>query len=246
MTQIRNPAAYERGKRAAIAANARKTAQKEWEKIEDHQMIEDFLTQSGEFAPKSLTKDPADQAEYERLQAEAEAIKCNNSYWQELDRLAERFDARMVENPITRGMFAGDFGEFLLKLRDTLWEWGKLTEKQAAVVRKTIAKRKAWEAERVEKLEARLAEDREGSDWIGDVKERRDFTLNVEKVLEFDGYYGISYLHIAKDGDGNVVIYKGTKNLGEGEITLKATIKAHETRDGVKQTIITRPHVPAS
>mgnify|MGYP000270542888 CR=1 FL=1 len=43
-----------------------------------------------------------------------------------------------------------------------------------------------------------------------------------------------------EDIDGNVVIYKGTK-LYEGFVIIKATIKEHGERDGVKQTKIARP-----
>ena len=43
-----------------------------------------------------------------------------------------------------------------------------------------------------------------------------------------------------EDADKNVVIYKGTK-LYEGIVTVKATIKEHGEREGVKQTKIARP-----
>jgi hypothetical protein len=45
------------------------------------------------------------------------------------------------------------------------------------------------------------------------------------------------------DVDGNVVVYKGSNLLGEkgNAVSVKATIKDHDSRDGVKQTKISRP-----
>ena len=47
------------------------------------------------------------------------------------------------------------------------------------------------------------------------------------------------------DDDGNAVVYKGSSDLKfyADKVTVKATIKAHDTRDGVKQTIISRPKI---
>jgi hypothetical protein len=58
-----------------------------------------------------------------------------------------------------------------------------------------------------------------------------------------EGQFGTSYLHIMNDAQGNVVIYKGTKILGgkTETLTVKATVKEHGERDGVKQTKIARP-----
>jgi hypothetical protein len=62
-------------------------------------------------------------------------------------------------------------------------------------------------------------------------------------VVEMEGQYGYSYLHVLHDDAGNVVVYKGSKELGmRGErVLVKATVKDHDVRDGVKQTKIARP-----
>jgi hypothetical protein len=68
--------------------------------------------------------------------------------------------------------------------------------------------------------------------------------LTLNHIHQFDGVYGTTYIHILTEGEGNAVVYKGSKKLtGEkGEtITFKATIKEHGERDGVKQTILSRP-----
>lgn len=81
------------------------------------------------------------------------------------------------------------------------------------------------------------------SRWIGTVGQRQMFTLAVRLVIAMDGHYGFSYLHVMNDEAGNVVVYKGTKMLAErgGVVTVKATVKEHDVRDGVRQTKIARP-----
>ncbi|MEL0003967.1 MAG: hypothetical protein VW620_13215, partial [Rhodospirillales bacterium] len=58
--------------------------------------------------------------------------------------------------------------------------------------------------------------------------------------------YGTVNINICRCGS-DVVIYKGSNRLdvfGDGHnVTVKATIKAHEVRDGINQTIISRPAV---
>jgi hypothetical protein len=75
------------------------------------------------------------------------------------------------------------------------------------------------------------------------VGKREVFALTIQRVIPIEGQYGVSYIHILKDKADNVVIYKGTKVLGEaGEfVTVKATVKEHGEREGVKQTKIARP-----
>ena len=127
------------------------------------------------------------------------------------------------------------------KFIDACWvglqTWGGLTEKQGIAVRNSIAKG-------IERREAFRAERAAISKHIGTVGERRDFTLTLNHIHQFDGVYGTTYIHILTEGEGNAVVYKGSKKLtGEkGEtVTFKATIKAHDARDGVAQTILSRP-----
>lgn len=130
-------------------------------------------------------------------------------------------------------------GDFYTAMRDNVMEWGGLTVAQNAAVMGMIARAEA----RVAGFAAKRAAEAAASGWIGTVGERRDFTLTIRHIVEMSGQYGMSYLHILNDAQGNVVIYKGTKVLGDrGEtLTVKATIKEHGERDGVKQTKIARP-----
>jgi hypothetical protein len=109
------------------------------------------------------------------------------------------------------------------------------------------------------KVEERKRKDAE-SKWIGTEGERREWVLTRVKSLEYEGHYGLFFVHLYRDEDSNLVIYKGSATLSEdkagneiGEkgdgtgrpITARivATVKGHDERDGVKSTIIARPKI---
>jgi hypothetical protein len=87
-----------------------------------------------------------------------------------------------------------------------------------------------------------------GSRHVGTVGERRDWTLTLQGRFQYETDYGVTHGHVYRDADDNVVIYKGSTRL-DGErgdtVTLKATVKAHTDREGVKQTMLSRPKVAA-
>lgn len=134
-------------------------------------------------------------------------------------------------------------GDFYTKMRESVNEWGGLTEAQTKAVLAMIERGEARVAERAKAREEARQADANKSGWIGAVGERRDFSLVIRMVIEMEGQYGFSYLHVMHDAAGNVVVYKGTKELGgKGDtVTVKATVKDHDIRDGVKQTKISRP-----
>ncbi len=134
-------------------------------------------------------------------------------------------------------------GDFFTKMHDSVIEWGGLTEGQTKAVLAMIERGEARVAERAKAREEARQADADKSGWLGTVGERRVFDLTIRLVVEMEGMYGFSYLHVMHDADGNVVVYKGTNLLGEkgNAISVKATVKDHDTRDGVKQTKISRP-----
>jgi hypothetical protein len=134
-------------------------------------------------------------------------------------------------------------GEFYAKMRQAVNEWGALTEGQTKAVLAMIARGEARVAERAKAREEARQVDADKSGWLGEVGQRCDFSLVIRMVVEMEGQYGYSYLHVLHDAAGNVVVYKGTKMLGmRGErVLVKATVKDHDVRDGVKQTKIARP-----
>lgn len=132
-------------------------------------------------------------------------------------------------------------GEFYGKLRTAMNEWGGLTEGQTNAVRNGLAKAKERLAEREAKRAEEKAELAANSAHIGSVGERRVFNLVVERSFTFETQFGETHINLCKDLAGNVVVYKGSHKWEQGLLSVKATVKAHDVRDGVAQTIISRP-----
>lgn len=108
-----------------------------------------------------------------------------------------------------------------------------------ALDRDLIAKREAVRADRA-------AQDAR-STFLGEVGQRLDLpvTLTVAVLLNRENiaFEAPRYLNKLHAGD-DVIIYFG-KKLGEpgDELAMRATVKAHSERDGVKQTVVSRPKV---
>jgi len=149
-------------------------------------------------------------------------------------------DDRFQElHPVVRA----SLGDFYRTLADAVTQWGGLTEKQHAAALAMIERSEARVAERAKVKAEQSAKDADLSGWVGAVGGRVMLTFTLRLVLTMDGIYGLSYLHVGADDAGNVIVYKGTKRLGDkgASVCVKATIKEHGVRDGVKQTVITRP-----
>ena len=107
------------------------------------------------------------------------------------------------------------------------------------------SKREREWAEREAKIAAEKKRDAALSDFIGNVGDRLVFeNMTVFFVADFENHWGCTYIHGLRDASGNVVIYSGNSIADKGDVlSIRATIKEHEVRDGVKQTIIARPHL---
>ena len=83
------------------------------------------------------------------------------------------------------------------------------------------------------------------SEYVGTVGERYTFPVKEIKLLtSFFNDYGEVFLYRFIDTDGNVLMWFASSKLKDENATaIKATIKAHNERDGVKQTILTRVKV---
>lgn len=96
-----------------------------------------------------------------------------------------------------------------------------------------------------------LAEQRKASaacsEHVGTVGQR--ITLKAETVVllsSWDGCYGTTWLYKFVDENGNVFIWFASRPCtAEDGAVIKATVKDHNERDGVKQTIVTRCCVAA-
>lgn len=85
---------------------------------------------------------------------------------------------------------------------------------------------------------------REASQHVGAVGERLDLTASVEAVIDLGkGQWGRTTLVKFIDDAGNVLVWfaSGHAPVEKGErVALRGTVKAHNERDGVKQTQLTR------
>jgi hypothetical protein len=158
-------------------------------------------------------------------------------------------DYAEIENFLAAGREYNDYGDFKCykdgfvgSLAAAYDNYGKLSEKQVLAVRKCIEANKARKAEWADKKALLDAK----KEHIGTVGEKITLTLTCVHVISLDSAYGTVFINICEDADKNTIIYKGNAigfpNKGE-TATVKATIKEHGVRNGVKQTVIQRPKV---
>jgi len=152
---------------------------------------------------------------------------------EQIDAAAEQFSA---EHPGLIDWLRAKRGDFFQSLSEQFAKRGSLSDAQVAA----LVRIRAQDAERAATGSA--------SQHVGVVGDRHRFVLCVRIVRSFETMYGMIYLHVCDDQDGNVVVYKGSKELaGRGEtVTVDATVSEHGEREGTKQTIIKRPKIIAA
>ena len=224
---IHNEARYEAAIARRIKANRAKTGRAKWFAAhEDAQTLNDWLFGCGEFEDK-FERDPR-CTEYD----DGVIDHCF-----EIDGEDYRCSCKRVVHPL-RAFARGDFCD---SLRDAIDNWGGLTDGQHAALAKSFAKAQELLAGREERRAAERAADALTS-HVGTVGERIELRVTCERVHHFEGQFGTTYINICRDADNNVIVYKGSNRLYKGRTYAgKATIKAHDLRDGVPQTIIARP-----
>ena len=104
----------------------------------------------------------------------------------------------------------------------------------AASLIRYYEKERGIEAERLRKVGA--------SNHFGTVGKRETFRLTLERVTDIDGNFGVTKIHNFHDADGNEAVWFSSSVRLDTGVTydVKATVKEHNVRNGVKQTIITR------
>jgi len=140
------------------------------------------------------------------------------------------------------GNFMGYGDDFMGKMAESFYTWGKLSPKQCEAILKGIDARAARRAEWADKKAAIDAT----RQHVGTVGEKTTMTIKVVHIVVLEGSYGTTYINICEDENNNTIIYKGNANgfPDKGETaTITATIKEHGVREGVKQTVIQRPKV---
>ncbi len=100
--------------------------------------------------------------------------------------------------------------------------------------------------------EAEKDAERGASDYVGEIGKRIDIDISDMKlVTSWETVYGMTWLYKFTDTNGNVLVWFASKPFervnADGIIEdvttvsrIKATVKDHAEREGVKQTIITR------
>lgn len=221
---VENEQAYIKAATARIQMNRLKGARAKWLAASPNaQRCIDFLTESGEF--------------------EMTRVMDEDGYW-----------TASKPHPLVKA----SYGQFYSKMCDTMNEWGALTEKQEAAVLGMIEKAQ----ERIDGRAAAHAAEAAASNHVGEVGKRQNFEATIAFITSFEGNFGYVYITGMKDDAGNVLIYKGSnpmRQMGVVEdqwghkiaepvccakgdrVSFKATIKAHGERDGVKQTMLSRP-----
>ena len=85
--------------------------------------------------------------------------------------------------------------------------------------------------------------DQSGSEWVGEEKQRITIDVTLNKIRGYETMYGYMSVLEFIDGDGNILIWKTTKDVelhvGDKK-TIVCTIKNHDEFRGVKQTNILR------
>lgn len=80
------------------------------------------------------------------------------------------------------------------------------------------------------------------SEYQGEVGDKIEAIVTVEKAIPLDGYYGPSTMHIFRDYDGNCYVWTTAARSWEAgtEHHIAGTIKELKQYKGTKQTVLTR------
>ena len=96
-----------------------------------------------------------------------------------------------------------------------------------------------------EKERANRHEQEKASEYVGEIGQKLEIEINEGKlVTSWETAYGYTYLYKFIGNDGNVYVWFASTVISkDGYRKLKGTVKAHNERDGVKQTVLTRCRV---
>lgn len=89
----------------------------------------------------------------------------------------------------------------------------------------------------------RLKESKKKSEYVGQVKDKLNITVQLVAKPSFDSAYGTCYIYIMKDENENIFVWKTNKYLSAEAgaiLKLKGTVKEHSEYRNEKQTVLTR------
>ena len=76
---------------------------------------------------------------------------------------------------------------------------------------------------------------------IGTIGKRETFNATITRLIQLNGYYGVSYICCMVADNGACIVSKGAFAHDVGShITIKATVKEHSRYNGQMQTIVQR------
>ena len=80
------------------------------------------------------------------------------------------------------------------------------------------------------------------SDFVGEVGNRLDLILKVQKAIPFESAYGKTTIHIMTDDCGNEFVWTTAAKtlIVDNEYELRGTVKDHRVYKGTNQTVLTR------
>lgn len=112
------------------------------------------------------------------------------------------------------------------------------TRKSGFVAYSYIAMQEQIEKENKEKIRQ---EENKKSNYIGNIKDKIEIKVTVVNSFRYETEYGINYINIFKDAQGNIYKWNTSKFFkNDKKMILAGTIKAHEKYDGQKQNVLTR------
>jgi len=108
--------------------------------------------------------------------------------------------------------------------------------------KKFLSRKAEAEAREAERLDAAKA-----SHHVGTVGERVEFVAKkAEFITSWETQFGRTFLYKFTDENGNVFVWFASGAFDEHNgITVRGTVKKHDERDGVKQTVLTRCKIVA-
>lgn len=190
-------------------------------------VVERFDVERKKLAREQSAARSAVKREARKAQREAERAERQRVWAREREEKLTAFLATPEGAEVAHYLLNRTEG-FLGEMNASLHKWGGLTDGQIVAIRKCMAADKA----------------KASSVHVGEIGKRVEGTYKIVRKTERDYGFpaGVRHWHLLEGTDGNLYTYFGTRLAAEGEtITMRATVKAHETFNGAAQTKLARP-----
>ena len=94
----------------------------------------------------------------------------------------------------------------------------------------------------IKKAVEALIYEESNSEFVGEIGERLELYLIVERVIDLNDGYGNPIMHLMRDDDGNLYVWTTASKSWEvgSDHHIRGTVKDHRTYRNEKQTILSR------